>query len=187
MSILCNASPVDSAIPVSEERAIGLEHLPGLYSYAMVLTRNPADAEDLVQETYVRALRAIGTVWSISDLKPWLFTILRNLWLNTLRAKRRRPTLLAIDCEDRAHDVSAESALDPDDIYSSGVERQLVQGAIQKLPSEYREVIVLREYQELSYREIADVLQCPMGTVMSRLGRARSRLRRLLADVWQDR
>ncbi|HEY2456741.1 MAG TPA: sigma-70 family RNA polymerase sigma factor [Candidatus Acidoferrum sp.] len=156
------------------------EYLDGLYSYAVVLSRNRTEAQDLVQETCLRALRAMERLRPDSNIKSWLFTILRNIWLNQLRQSRTAPeTFQGDDGEDHAHE-SADTAKDPYAVYVSNIEREQVRHAIQQLPVEFREIILLREYEELSYEEIASLLDCPLGTVMSRLARARSRLRDLL-------
>jgi RNA polymerase sigma-70 factor, ECF subfamily len=155
------------------------EYLDGLYGYAMVLSRNRTDAEDLVQETCLRALRAIDRLRSQSNVKGWLFTILRNIWLNQVRRTRPYPVELGAD-KDGALDP-ADSAQDPHAAYASRVEQEHVRAAIRLLPVEFSEVVILREYEGLSYQEIAGVLDCPPGTVMSRLARARARLRNLLA------
>jgi RNA polymerase sigma-70 factor (ECF subfamily) len=161
--------------------APGIEHLDGLYGYALVLTRNHAEAEDLVQDTYVRAIQAMGRLRPDSNMKGWLFTILRNVWLNQLRKQRNRPHIVEIDVGDGIAESVAEPSKNSHDIYVSKLETEQVRAAIQKLPVEFREIILLREYEELSYQEIASVLDCPAGTVMSRLGRARAKLRTLLA------
>src|SRR5258708_32120573 len=160
-----------------------IENLDGLYGYAMVLTRNHAEAEDLVQETFVRAIQAMGRLRTGSNVKGWLFTILRNVWLNLLRKSRNGPQMVEIGDGDGdgVADSVAEPAKNSHDLYVSKVEAQEVRAAIQELSVEFREIIVLREYEDLSYQEIASVLDCPVGTVMSRLGRARAKLRALLA------
>jgi RNA polymerase sigma-70 factor, ECF subfamily len=160
-----------------------LENLDGLYGYAMVLTRNHAEAEDLVQETFVRAIQAMGRLRTGSNVKGWLFTILRNVWLNLLRKSRNGPQMVEIGDGDGdgVADSVAEPAKNSHDLYVSKVEAQEVRAAIQELSVEFREIIVLREYEDLSYQEIASVLDCPVGTVMSRLGRARAKLRALLS------
>jgi RNA polymerase sigma-70 factor (ECF subfamily) len=158
--------------------ATGIEYLDGLYSYAMVLSRNHAEAEDLVQETYVRALQALGRLRA-----SWLFTILRNLWLNQLRKRRNGPQMVEIEVGDGVANSIAEPSKDSHDLYVSKVEAEQVRAAIQELPVESREIILLREYEDLSYQEIASVLDCPVGTVMSRLGRARAKLRVLLSET----
>jgi RNA polymerase sigma-70 factor, ECF subfamily len=160
-----------------------IDHLDGLYSYALVLTRNHAEAEDLVQETYVRALPAMGRLRTDSNTKGWLFTILRNVWLNQLRKWRNGPQMIEMEGDDGVANSIVEPSKDSHDLYVSKVEAEQVRAAIKELPAEFREVILLREYEDLSYQEIANVLDCPVGTVMSRLGRARAKLRVLLSTT----
>jgi RNA polymerase sigma-70 factor (ECF subfamily) len=160
-----------------------VEHLDGLYSYALVLTRNHAEAEDLVQETYVRAIPAMGRLRADSNTKGWLFTILRNVWLNQLRKWRNGPQMIEMDAGDGVANSIIETSKDSHDLYVSKMEAERVRTAIQELPIDFREIILLREYEDLSYQEIANVLDCPVGTVMSRLGRARAKLRVLLSTT----
>jgi RNA polymerase sigma-70 factor, ECF subfamily len=167
-------------IPTDE---LSIEKVQGLYSYAMILTRNRSEAEDLVQETYVRAIPAIGRLRADSNLKGWLFEILRNVWLNQLRQRRTRPAMDYGDLESDPVENLVDPGKDSYEAYASKVERGRVRAAIQKLPRVFREIILLREFEELSYQEIADVLHCPAGTVMSRLARARSQLRKLLLST----
>ncbi len=159
-----------------------IEYLGALYNYAIILTRNQAEAEDLVQETYLRALPAMPRLRPESNIKSWLFRILRNIWLNKLRKRRTDPRIVEIDAELG----SAYEPVDPGkhsyDAYVSKIESMQVRAAIEKLPTEFREVILLREFEELSYHEIASLLDCPAGTVMSRLARARSKLRVILSS-----
>jgi RNA polymerase sigma-70 factor (ECF subfamily) len=157
------------------------DYLDGLYGYAMALSRNSAEAEDLVQETCLRALRAIGRLRDDGSVKSWLFTILRNIWFNHLRQRRTAPDLVELDADGNGIHEPADAAPDPLTGYVNTFEREQVRAAIQRLPLEFREIIILREYEELSYQEIATLLNCPQGTVMSRLSRARSKLRALLS------
>ena len=143
----------------------------GLYGYAMVLSRDRTEAEDLVQETCVRAIQAIGSLRPGSNMKSWLFTILRNIWLNRLRGQRTAPKMVELDGDESTAQTAVAATKDPHALYVSKVERELVREAIQQLSDEFREIIVLREYEDLSYQEIASILGCPAGTVMSRLGR----------------
>jgi RNA polymerase sigma-70 factor (ECF subfamily) len=161
----------------------GIEHLDGLFSYALVLTRNHAEAEDLVQETYVRAIQAVSRLRTDSNIKGWLFTILRNIWLNQLRRRRNGPQFVDLDAEAGDATNLAAAIKNSHDQYVSKLEKEQVQIAIKKLPLGFREIIVLREYEDLSYQEIAAVLGCPAGTVMSRLARARIKLRTLLVPL----
>jgi RNA polymerase sigma-70 factor, ECF subfamily len=161
--------------------AIGIEYLDGLYSYALVLTRNPTEAEDLVQETYVRAIQAVERLRPGSNMKGWLFTILRNVWLNQLRKVRNGPQMIGIEVDEGVANSVVERSMNSHDLYVSKLEAEQVRAAIQGLSIEFREIILLREYEDLSYQEIARVLDCPVGTVMSRLARARAKLRELLS------
>jgi RNA polymerase sigma-70 factor (ECF subfamily) len=156
------------------------EYLDGLYGYALVVSRNTTEAQDLVQETCLRALRAMGGLRADESLKRWLFTILRNIWLNELRQRRTTGDLIELDA-DGAYEP-ADAAQDPHSWYVDSIEREQVRAAIRQLPLDFREIIMLREYDELSYQEIAALLDRPRGTVMSRLARARARLRELLSD-----
>jgi RNA polymerase sigma-70 factor, ECF subfamily len=158
-----------------------LHYIDGLYGYAIALTRNQADAEDLVQETYVRAKQAMQKLRADSNIKGWLLTILRNIWFNQLRKRRNAPQMVEIKAENGIANNIVEPSKDSHDLYVSKQEAEHVRTAIQKLPVDFREIILLREYEELSYLEIANVLDCPVGTVMSRLGRARAKLRVLLS------
>jgi RNA polymerase sigma-70 factor, ECF subfamily len=159
------------------------EYVDGLYSYGLVLSKNRAEAEDLVQETCLRAIRAMDRLRPDSNAKSWLFTILRNIWLNQLRQWRRAPEVVELDLDGGGPNRAADTRKDPHAAYVSNIEQEQVRTAIQQLPVEFREIIILREYEELSYQEIAAVLECPLGTVMSRLARARSKLRGLLSPV----
>jgi RNA polymerase sigma-70 factor (ECF subfamily) len=170
-----------SAAGQLQQRLDFSEYLDGLYGYAMVLSRNSAEAEDLVQETCLRALRGMDGLRSNDSAKSWLFTILRNLWLNQLRHRHTAPELVELDADGNSASEPTDSRQDPHADYVSQVAREQVRTAIQQLPVEFREIIILREYEELSYQEIAALLECPPGTVMSRLARARSKLRELLA------
>jgi RNA polymerase sigma-70 factor (ECF subfamily) len=160
-----------------------IEYVDGLYSYALVLTRNDSEAKDLVQETYTRAIGAMERLRTDSNVRGWMFTILRNVWLNHLRRRRTAPEMVSIDGDESNGVTVVETSKDPHDSYVSNLERDLVREAIRQLPSDFREIILLREYEDLSYQEIAKILNCPVGTVMSRLARARSRLRTSLTAI----
>lgn len=162
---------------------VALEHLDALYGFAMSLTRNQTEAEDLVQETYLRAVRAFGQLMPDSNLKSWMFAIMRNIRLNQLRHARVGPNFIELDAEEEDHSVYKDEAMQtPHEVYVSKLERKEVQAAIQSLPLVYREVVLLRDIEGFSYQEIASILECPAGTVMSRLGRAREKLRVLLGQ-----
>jgi RNA polymerase sigma-70 factor (ECF subfamily) len=162
-----------------------LEYLDALYGYAMTLTHNQTEAEDLVQETYLRAVRAFGQLMPDSNLKSWLFAIMRNVWLNQLRHARSGPQFVELDADDEDRSQWLKTDMDdPHVVYLRKVERQEVRAAIESLPHLHREVVVLRDIEGFSYQQIATILRCPAGTVMSRLGRAREKLRQLLG-WWQ--
>jgi len=162
-----------------------LEHLDALYGYAMTLTRNQIDAEDLVQETYLRAVKAFGQLMPNSNLKGWLFVIMRNAWLNQVRHANSGPRFVDLEKEDDdLGDWVDKRVEDPYAIYLRKLESKEIVAAIENLPSVYREIIVLRDIEGFTYHEISSLLGCPAGTVMSRLGRAREKLRRLLGG-WQ--
>jgi RNA polymerase sigma-70 factor (ECF subfamily) len=164
-----------------------LEHLDSLYGYALILTRDQTAAEDLVQETYLRAVRAFGQLTPNSNLKGWLFVIMRNAWLNQLRHNRSGPRFVELDDEELGFvHLNDRISEDPHVVYLRKLEREQIRAAISDLPELYREIIVLRDLEGFSYQEIATMLECPAGTVMSRLGRARAKLRRALAS-WQPR
>jgi RNA polymerase sigma-70 factor (ECF subfamily) len=158
-----------------------LGHFDALYGFAMVLTHDQTEAEDLVQETYLRAVRGFDQLVPDSNLKGWLLTIMRNTWLNQLRHAPKGPGLIELDA---SKEGSAEwldrIADDPHIVMVRKMELEELGAAIESLPPVYREVVVLRDIEGLSYRQIACILGCPAGTVMSRLGRGRKRLRLLL-------
>jgi RNA polymerase sigma-70 factor, ECF subfamily len=159
------------------------EHIDGLYSYALALSRNRVDAEDLVQETYVRAIPAVQRLRKESNVKSWMFTILRNIWLNQLRQPRIAVQMSGTDIDQGLPEFRVPSAKDPHSLLLTSLDQDQVRQAISRLPVDSREIILLREFEDLSYQEIAGVLKCPIGTVMSRLGRARSKLRELLSST----
>jgi RNA polymerase sigma-70 factor, ECF subfamily len=166
-----------------QPQMMGIEYLDGLYSYAMILTRNHAEAEDLVQETYIRAMQAMQKLRADSNIKGWLFTILKNIWFNQLRKRRSGPQMVEIEAGDGVANDIVEPSKNCHDLYVRKLEAEQVRAAIHQLPVEFREIILLREYEDLSYRQIASVLHCPVGTVMSRLGRARAKLRAALSET----
>lgn len=161
-----------------------LEHIDALYGYAMTLTRNATEAEDLLQETYLRATSATQRPDGNSNLKGWLFVIMRNAWLNQVRHKNSGPLFVDLDANDRSTDQPLETGNNPHVVYLRKLDREQVRKAIESLPAVYREIVLLRDIEGFTYQEIATVLECPAGTVMSRLGRARAKLRELLSG-WQ--
>jgi RNA polymerase sigma-70 factor, ECF subfamily len=159
-----------------------LAHIDALYGYAMTLTRDSTQAEDLVQETYLRATSAANQPPLSSNLKAWLFVIMRNAWLNQVRHNQSGPRFVELETNDHTDDARGN----PHVVYLRKLEREQVRDAIEKLPEAYREIVVLRDIEGFSYQDIAMVLDCPAGTVMSRLGRARAKLRASLS-MWQTK
>ena len=161
-------------------RDSALQHLDGLYGYAMTLAHNPAEAEDLVQETYLRAMGAFDRLRPGSNLKSWLFTILRNIRFNQVRDSLSKPRCVETDGLGNTPEIEDKSSKDPFSIFLTKIKQADVRKAVENLPPVHREVIVLREFEQLSYGEIAQILNCPPGTVMSRLSRAREKLKEML-------
>ncbi len=147
-----------------------LEHLDAAYNLARWLTRDDRDAEDVVQEAYLRAFQFFDSFHG-GNSRAWLLTIVRHTCYTWLR-KNRPPETLSFDEELD----SVESGVSAEERLLQNVDRQLLRQALEELPVEFREVIVLRELEGLSYKEIAGIAGVPMGTVMSRLARARHRL-----------
>lgn len=174
------------AEPTTSRKAFGVEYIDSLYRYAIVLTGRHADAEDLVQETYLRSIEAYHRLREDSNVRGWLLTILRNLWFNELRKHRNRPQHVEVDAGSHTADRLVASGRDAHQILEGEEDVVRVRAAMKKLPAQFREILVLREFEDLSYQEIATVLNCPAGTVMSRLGRARAKLRNLLTGDWDE-
>jgi RNA polymerase sigma-70 factor (ECF subfamily) len=149
-----------------------LPHLDAAYNLARWLLRDPHDAEDAVQDACLRAHRAFGRFRG-TDGRAWLLTIVRNVCYSQMRQNRREPEGVAF--EDEIHG-SAQGSADANAVAWHEVKSELLRNALERLAPEYREVIVLHEIEGLTYREIAGVAEIPIGTVMSRLARARTKL-----------
>jgi RNA polymerase sigma-70 factor (ECF subfamily) len=163
-----------------------LENLGALYGFAMSLTRNPTEAEDLVQEACLRAIKGMTQNGIKSDPKVWLFTILRNVWINEWRRRANGPEFILLG-RGRSDGAPLQEWLSDDrERPEDHIDRSVVSGkirlAIAGLPEVFREVVVLRYFEGFSYRQIASILGCPAGTVMSRLNRARAELRTILDE-----
>jgi RNA polymerase sigma-70 factor (ECF subfamily) len=153
-----------------------LPHLDAAFNYARWLTRNDTDAEDVVQDACVRAIRFFSSLRD-DDARAWLFTIVRNAWYS--RVSRKANVAEGTRLND-GQDERPDNALDPEERLLQQHTIALVRAALEQLPVDFREVIVLREIEGLSYKEIAEVAGVPVGTVMSRLARARERLQTIL-------
>jgi RNA polymerase sigma-70 factor (ECF subfamily) len=156
-----------------------LEHLDALYNFAMYLTRNSPEAEDLVQETYLRALRFSHRFQPGTHLKAWLFQILRNTFLTFYHLHEREPAR----SEDGVAEGSAPMFHNAPDPTGASVEARTDLGRVlAELPEEFRTVLLLAEVEGLLLQEVAQIMGCPVGTVKSRISRAKERLRKLLKD-----
>lgn len=171
-----------------------MEHMPSLYTAALRMTRNPADAEDLVQETYLKAYRAFGSFTEGTNLKAWLYRILTNTYINIYRAKKRRPD--ETDVEDfenlylyhrlgGAEGATAGRSAE-DQVLDRFTEAE-VKDAIEALPEQFRMAVILGDVEGFSYKEMADILDVPIGTVMSRLHRGRRALQKRLYEFGRQR
>lgn len=155
-----------------------LPHLSAAYNLARWLTGNDHDADDVVQEAYLRALQFFGGFRG-GNCRPWLLKIVRNTCYTWLRRNRMEDLTMELDPDAPLMDPSA---VDPEAVLLAAARSDLVHRALQELPVEFREIVILREVEGLSYKEIADVAALPMGTVMSRLARARARLAKSLSE-----
>ncbi|MBM4352379.1 MAG: sigma-70 family RNA polymerase sigma factor [Deltaproteobacteria bacterium] len=167
-----------------------LPHLDSLYGYALYLTRNRNEAEDLTQESMLKAVAAFSQYRPGTNCRAWLFRILHNTWLNKLRKRHVELELTdaaTADLEER-EDTRAfvRSNPSPEESLVSHMARSRVREAVDSLPPEFRAVVVLADLEEFAYREIADILSIPIGTVMSRLHRGRRLLRIRLMDMARE-
>jgi RNA polymerase sigma-70 factor, ECF subfamily len=155
-----------------------LPHLDAAYNLARWLTRNPDDAQDMVQEAYLRAFKFFDALRG-ADSRAWLLTIVRNTCYTWLQQKRQRD--LAVSFDEDVHSVENARA-EPATLVLKSASHQMLKEALEELPAEFREVVVLRDLEGFSYKEIAEIAKIPPGTVMSRLARARERLKQLLCN-----
>jgi len=169
-----------------------MQFAPQLYSAALRMTRNAADAEDIVQETYLRAYRSYESFEKGTNLRAWLFRILTNTFINSYRAKQRRPQETDVDNVDdlylyrrvRSADFSSRSAEETlFDLFTDDEVKQ----ALEDLPESFRLPVLLADVEGFSYREIAEMLDVPIGTVMSRLHRGRKSMQKALAQFAAER
>jgi RNA polymerase sigma factor (sigma-70 family) len=158
--------------------ALVLPHLDAAFNLARWLARDDHDAADIVQEAFLRAFDGFDGFRG-DQARPWLLAIVRNTCFTWLARNRNRADQVELDEEDHA---APDFEADPEQLAQRARDRDRVDRALRSLPFEFREVVVLREFEDLSYRQIADVVGIPIGTVMSRLARARSRLARELAE-----
>lgn len=151
-----------------------------LYNFAHWLTQNRSEAEDLVQEACMKALKGFGSFRQGTNFRAWMYRILRNTFLTSRAGLRAAPVSLD---DDGAAPIEPVASGTPESILISSVDRQAIQTALEALPVQYREVILLCDVEEMRYQEIADTLAIPVGTVMSRLSRGRKAMRELLTEA----
>jgi RNA polymerase sigma-70 factor (ECF subfamily) len=191
---VADASPVD--LTEDERRRFQADALPlldSLYGAALRMTRNPQDAEDLVQETMLRAYRAFDRFEAGTNLKAWLFRILTNAYINTYRKRQREPQKVSADeveefdlyQELKSHDTQFEAT--PESIVLDSLVDSDIIDAIDDLPEQFRLAVVLSDIEGFSYAEMAEIMDVPMGTVMSRLHRGRKALQKRLWELARDR
>ncbi len=159
-----------------------LPHLPALYNFALSLA-GPSDAEDLVQATMLKAVEWWKQLEGRCDVRTWLFVVLRNAWIDLSR-QRARGTQLLPEVADAG---DGERMFDPEKVTVEREWASQVQRALCTLPEAYRTPLYLRDVEGFAYKEIAEILRCPLGTVMSRLARARSLLRAQLLEQLEER
>jgi RNA polymerase sigma-70 factor (ECF subfamily) len=184
------AAQADPALRERFERDV-LPHLPHLYGAALRLTRNPADAEDLVQEAYLRAYRGFAGFEEGTNLRAWMYRILTNTFINSYRKKQREPVTVQDDeiedwfLYDRLGAAGVEASAEAEVL--DRLPDEEVQRALEALPEGFRMAVLLADIEGFSYKEIAEILEIPIGTVMSRLHRGRKALQKALWETMRER
>jgi RNA polymerase sigma-70 factor (ECF subfamily) len=188
---VARAATDEAALRERFERDV-LPLLPSLYGAALRMTRNPADAEDLVQETYLRAFRGFAGFQEGTNLKAWLYRILTNSFINTYRKKQREPQTVEGPDDldewylfDRLGARNVEGSAEQEVL--DRIPDQEVKVALESLPENFRVPVLLADVEGFSYKEIAEIMDTPIGTVMSRLHRGRKALERALWDTAKER
>lgn len=171
-----------------EEEAV--PHMSALYNYAVRMTRDRDDAADLIQETFLKAFRFFDSFEQGTNCKAWLFRILKNTYINTYRKTSKGPDTVEYDAVEEFYDTIKDSTVETSTLEQQMFDQALddeVSEAIQRLPDEFRTVIILCDIEGFTYEEIAEFIDCPIGTVRSRLHRARKVLAATLADYAKAR
>ena len=159
---------------------LALPLFDSLYNFAGWLTGNPQEAEDLVQETYLKALRGFSSFQPGTNFRAWIFRILRNTFLTSRTGLQTTRTVPIEEDEEESTAAVAVTTDTPESILLGRASQQTIQGALERLPVIFREVLLLCDVEEMSYQEISETVSIPIGTVMSRLSRARRAMREAL-------
>jgi len=167
----------DQTLPATAFEDLALPLFDQLYNFARWLTQDTAEAEDLVQETYIKALRGFSSFQAGTNFRAWIYRILRNSFLSSRTGLK---TTIALD-EEAHEDLLPAESMTPESILIEKMDQEIVRQALADLPMAFREILLLCEVEEMSYQEISEALTIPIGTVMSRLFRARRELRDLLS------
>jgi RNA polymerase sigma-70 factor (ECF subfamily) len=184
-----SSQPPMEAAARREFEATALPLINNLYGAAMRLTRDPAEAEDLVQDSMVRAFRFWSTFQQGTNIKAWMFTILRNTFINGYHRQGRRRSQKS-DLEAQLQSLGTDAAVarptpqipGPEAAISRRITRERIDAALECVPDDYRTAVILADLEGLAYKEIAEIMECPIGTVMSRIYRGRRLLHKLLHD-----
>ncbi len=158
-----------------------INSIDSLLRYAVIMTGDEDDAKDLVQETCYRALKNINTLDENSNVKAWLFTIMRNIWIN----QKKREQISPVKLDEAIENVSDEWNINAEELLINNEMRQALMKALNSLPETYKEILILRYFEDFSYSEISKILGCPLGTVMSRLNRAREKLKEIFVKIYE--
>ena len=171
-----------------------MQHAPQLFSTAMRMTRNRSDAEDLVQETFIKAWRSFATYQQGTNLRAWLFRIMTNTYINKYNAQQRKPTETELDDVEELFLYKRLGAVDQSQLSQSAEDQMLslftddeVKKALEELPDQFRIPVLMSDVEGFSYKEIAEILEIPLGTVMSRLHRGRKAMQKMLYEYAKKR
>ena len=171
-----------------------MQHAPQLFSTAMRMTRNRSDAEDLVQETFIKAWRSFTTYQQGSNLRAWLFRIMTNTYINKYNAQQRKPAETELDDVEELFLYKRLGSVDQSQLSQSAEDQMLslftddeVKKALEELPDQFRIPVLMSDVEGFSYKEIAEILEIPLGTVMSRLHRGRKSMQKMLYEYAKGR
>ena len=194
LPVMSDPAPVDTVARQRQFTEQAMEFMPALYTAALRMTRNPADAEDVVQETYLKAYRAWDSFQQGTNLRAWLYRILTNTFINSYRSKKRRPDETELDDVEDLYLYRRLGGLEAAQTGRSAEDEVLdlfteddIKQALEALPESFRLAVLLADVEGFSYKEIADIMDIPIGTVMSRLHRGRKALQKALVDFGTQR